>query len=87
MIKPGRQRKWVRRHHIWLLFCSLLVLIFTLSSQVGVVEATSRKLATGRAIVYTQSSKSCGASHATWKKKRRPCRRPPRSFPASNQSP
>ncbi|KFK40997.1 hypothetical protein AALP_AA2G072000 [Arabis alpina] len=43
--------------------------------------------ATGKTIVYTPSSKSCGASHATWKKKSGPCRRPPRTAPASYQSP
>ncbi|CAN8238212.1 unnamed protein product [Cochlearia groenlandica] len=73
---------------IYLLLLSILILVFTISSQVKVVDATSRKLATkGRTIVYTPSSRSCGASHATWKKNRGPCRRPPRTAPASYQSP
>ncbi|KAL0877300.1 hypothetical protein Bca101_027005 [Brassica carinata] len=74
------------------LLLPILLLILTLSSQVRVIEATSRKLvdvaASGRTIVYTPSSRSCGATHATWKKKKRgPCRRPPRTAPASYQSP
>ncbi|CDY60944.1 BnaC02g45270D [Brassica napus] len=74
-------------HKVALLF-SLLLLILTISSQARVIEAASRKLASGRNIVYTPSSKSCGATHATWKKKKRgPCRRPPRTAPASYQSP
>ncbi|XP_019100917.1 PREDICTED: uncharacterized protein LOC109132909 [Camelina sativa] len=63
------------------------ILIFTISSQVRVVEATSRILANGRTIVWTPASKSCGASHASWKKYRRPCKRPPRSAHASYNSP
>ncbi|KAG7650659.1 hypothetical protein ISN45_At01g055960 [Arabidopsis thaliana x Arabidopsis arenosa] len=65
----------------------LLILIFTLSSQVKVVEATSRKLANGRPIVWTPASRSCGASHASWKKNNGPCKRPPRTAPASYNSP
>ncbi|CAH8257026.1 unnamed protein product [Arabidopsis lyrata] len=44
--------------HMVALLLSLLILIFTLSSQIRVVEATSRKLANGRPIVWTPASRS-----------------------------
>ncbi|EOA33880.1 hypothetical protein CARUB_v10021372mg [Capsella rubella] len=73
-----------------LLISLLILIIFTISSQVRVVEATSRILANGRPIIWTPASKSCGALHASWKKYRRPCKRPkrtPRTAPASYNSP
>ncbi|EOA34812.1 hypothetical protein CARUB_v10022390mg [Capsella rubella] len=75
--------------HIIAFSLSLLLMILALSSQVGVVDATSRKLiARGTPIIWTPGSKSCGASHASWTNKPpRPCKRPPRYVPVSTQSP
>ncbi|CAH8257025.1 unnamed protein product [Arabidopsis lyrata] len=76
------------------LLLTLLLILFTLSSQLEVVECTGRKLSwgfSGTPIVYTPPSRSCGTSPAvfTWKWRRpRPCRLPPGSYiPASNESP
>ncbi|AAB60905.1 hypothetical protein AtNW77_Chr1g0065841 [Arabidopsis thaliana] len=72
----------------------LLLILFTLSSQLKVVESTGRKLAwgfSGTPIVYTPPSRSCGTSPAVFTSKwrrPRPCRLPPGSYiPASDQSP
>ncbi|CAL9239359.1 unnamed protein product [Arabidopsis halleri] len=48
--------------HMVALLLSLLILVLSLSSQVRVVEATRRKLANGRPIVWTPASRSCGVT-------------------------
>ncbi|ANM58205.1 transmembrane protein [Arabidopsis thaliana] len=74
----------------------LLLILYTLSSQVEVVESTGRKLAFwGNPIVWTPHSNSCGGSPASvfasskWTTGR-PCRRsrpPGTNIPVSDQSP
>ncbi|EOA34491.1 hypothetical protein CARUB_v10022032mg [Capsella rubella] len=63
-------------HTLALLLSLLILIILTLSSQVIIVEATSRILANGNPIIRTPPSKSCGALTASWSKYRRPCKRP-----------
>ncbi|XP_010415089.1 PREDICTED: uncharacterized protein LOC104774203 [Camelina sativa] len=72
----------------------LLLILFTLSSQIEVVESTGRKLSwwfTGTPIVYTPPSRSCGTSPAVYTSKwrrPRPCRLPPGGvITASDKSP
>ncbi|KAG7650656.1 hypothetical protein AtNW77_Chr1g0065821 [Arabidopsis thaliana] len=74
----------------------MLLVLFTISSQVEVVESTGRKLSwafNGAPIVFTPPSSSCGGSPAAvmaseWMP-RRPCRRtrPPGTNIPVSQSP
>ncbi|EOA35963.1 hypothetical protein CARUB_v10021224mg [Capsella rubella] len=63
------------------LVLALLLILFTLTSHVEVVESSGRKLAwgfSGTPIVYTPPSRSCGTSPAVFTSSwRRPCRLPP----------
>uniref|UniRef100_A0A1J3HH84 Transmembrane protein n=3 Tax=Noccaea caerulescens TaxID=107243 RepID=A0A1J3HH84_NOCCA len=96
MTKSTTKKKMVSKSpNIASLVLPLLLIIFTLSSQVEHVESMGRKLAwgfNGAPIVYTPPSIACGASPAAimaseWRP-RRPCRRPPGTYiPASDQSP
>ncbi|KAL9861158.1 hypothetical protein AtNW77_Chr1g0065851 [Arabidopsis thaliana] len=69
-----------------LLYLLILISLFPLklkSSRLQVANLVTN----GRPIVWTPASRSCGASHASWKKNNGPCKRPPRTAPASYNSP
>ncbi|KAG7585869.1 hypothetical protein ISN45_Aa02g012190 [Arabidopsis thaliana x Arabidopsis arenosa] len=91
-----KEKMGLKSANIVALVLPLLLILFTLSSQVDVVESTGRKLAFwGNPIVWTPHSNSCGGSPASvfssskWTTGQ-PCRRsrpPGTNIPVSDQSP